>query len=100
MKVHSYMVSPKSGMRTALGVSRQQWITFIHILELLQLAFFIQYAFSDVSYIFHQHGAFVAGPVSVPQGWYQASRVDLKKPIRLLIRINLNVLVIHVLGFK
>ena len=59
-----------------------------------------QYVPHQSTYVFHEHGAFIAGPVPVSKSWDQAPRIHFQEPIRLLIRIDLNVLIIEVFDLK
>lgn len=52
------------------------------------------------SYIFHQHSALVTTPVPMTNCGHQAPRVHLKERIRLLIRINFDILVRYPLNLE
>jgi hypothetical protein len=51
-------------------------------------------------HIFKKNGTLMTSPISMPQRRHESSRVHLQQFIRLLIRINLDVLIRNTLDFK
>ena len=53
-----------------------------------------------VLYVFHQDRALVAAPAVMSQRRHQPTRVDLQQRLRLLVRIDLDVLIVHPFRFE
>jgi len=71
-----------------LKLSNYQYLLFWGVLELKE------------TNIFHQYGAFPACPVAMTNAGDQTSRVYFQQCLRFFIWINLNILILHALGFQ
>lgn len=50
--------------------------------------------------VLHQHGRFVAAPVSMLEGWNQTTGVDLHELVWFLVRIDFNILIGEAFQFQ
>jgi len=49
------------------------------------------------THIFHDDCAFMTSPIPMSESWHESEGIDFQQRLRFLVRINLDVLVVHIL---